>query len=297
MRGRESSRRVLLVVAASAAVFCAGASVVCAQSITDRVLKEGKITIGIHNRPPWGFKAEDGTATGFHPDLIRAVLGPVGVKQVDFLIADWGALIPSLLSKRIDAIATGMQISPARCDQVIFSNPDLAIKDTLAVQPGNPYKIHSFADVAKDPAIRIGAIRGATIQIDHATKADIPKDRVRSFPDYSSLVSALFAGRVDGLLLPPESVTELLKDPNLKGKLERAAPFVGLVENDREVAGYSAIVFRPEDAQLRDLYNESFAKRRAEGTLKAVAEEYGFADADIAPEDRTARVLCPDNYR
>src|SRR5262245_10662550 len=135
MRGREFSWRPVLVIAAALAMLSAAVSAVHAQSTADRVLKEGKITIGIHNRAPWGFKAEDGSASGFHPDLVRAVLGPVGVKEVDFVIVDWPALLPSLLSKRIDAVATGMQITPQRCETVIFSNPDLAIKDGLAVLP------------------------------------------------------------------------------------------------------------------------------------------------------------------
>ncbi|MFB6453407.1 ectoine/hydroxyectoine ABC transporter substrate-binding protein EhuB [Bradyrhizobium tunisiense] len=295
MRGREFSRRAVLAGSAALGMLIGGASLVCADTITDRVLKEGKITIGIHNRPPWGFKAEDGSATGFHPDLVKAVLGPVGVKQVDFVIADFSALIPSLTSKRIDAIASGMFITKPRCDQVIFSNPDLAIKPALGVLSGNPQNIHSLADVANNSALRIGIIRGAT-EADLAAKAGVPKDRALLFPDYSSLVSALSSDRVGGILLPSASVTELLKDPNLKGKLERAAPFVGLVENGREAAGYPAIVFRPEDSQLRDLYNESLAKRKAEGTLKTIAAKYGFTDTDIAPDGMTAKELCPDNY-
>lgn len=297
MRGQELSRRAVLVTSGAALVMLSVTiSAAYAQSITNRVLKEGKITVGIHNRPPWGFKAEDGSATGFHPDLVKAVLGPLGVKNVDFVITDFSALIPSLTSKRIDAIASGMQITQARCDQVIFSDPDLAIKATLAVLPGNPLNIHSLADVAKNKAIRLGVFRGAT-EADLAFKASVEKDRTLLFPDYSSVVSALLSNRIDAILLPSASMAELLKDPNLKGKFDRATPFVGLVENGREAAGYPAIVFRPEDSQLRDLYNESLAKRKADGTLKSIATKYGFTDADIAPEGLTAKDLCPNNYR
>ncbi|MGY8638485.1 ectoine/hydroxyectoine ABC transporter substrate-binding protein EhuB [Bradyrhizobium sp. 14AA] len=293
MTGHELGRRAILLGAAVMMVSV-GASAI-AQLIPNRVLKEGKITIGIHNRPPWGFKAEDGSASGFQPDLVKAVLAPLGVKEIDFVITDFSALIPSLMSKRIDAIASGMYITKLRCDQVIFSNPDLAIKAALGVLSGNPHNIHSFADVAKNPALRIGAIRGAT-EADLATRAGVPKERTLLLPDYNALVSALLADRIEGILLPSASVGELLKDPNLRGKLERAVPFVGLVENGREAAGYTAIVFRPEDSQLRDLYNDGLAKRKADGTLNKIAEKYGFTDADIAPEGVTAKDLCPDNY-
>lgn len=296
MRGLEFSRRTMLCGSAALVMLSAGVSVVCAQSITDRVLKEGKITIGIHNRSPWGFKAEDGSAAGFHPDLVKAVLGPLGIKEVDFAIVDWSALLPSLLSKRIDAIATGMGIIPARCEMVSFSNPDLAIKDGLAVRPGNPHNIHGFTDVAKNSAFRVGILRGAS-EFDRAVKAGVPKDRILLLQDYSALVSALLGNRIDGIVLPPASVNELLKDENLKGKFERAVPFVGLVENGREYATYLAVLFRPEDSRLRDLYNESLAKRKTEGTVKSIAAKFGFADADIAPGGATAKDLCGANYR
>jgi polar amino acid transport system substrate-binding protein len=46
-----------------------------AQSITDRVLEEGKITIGIHNQAPWGYAEGEGKAAGMGPDMIEAALG------------------------------------------------------------------------------------------------------------------------------------------------------------------------------------------------------------------------------
>ncbi|MET4037926.1 MULTISPECIES: ectoine/hydroxyectoine ABC transporter substrate-binding protein EhuB [unclassified Bradyrhizobium] len=296
MRRSEFSRRVVLSGITALATFGASVSVATAQSITDRVLKEGKITIGIHNGAPWGFRADDGSVSGFHPDLIKAVLSPLGVKEVDFVIIDWPALIPSLLSRRIDAIASGVAITPVRCEQVIFSNPDLAIGDAVLVMPGNPHNIHSFADVAENPALRMGGVRGST-NAENAIKAGIPKDRMLLFPGGDAIVGALLAGRIDALTFSAPTVINQLKDPNLKGKLERAVPFTGLIENGREAAFYTAIEFRPEDARLRDVYNESLAKRKAERTIQKIAAKYDFTDSEIAPEGLTAKDLCPDNYR
>ncbi|TIR62514.1 MAG: transporter substrate-binding domain-containing protein, partial [Mesorhizobium sp.] len=180
MAGLEICRRAFVVGSAALAISSSRVSVATAQSITDRVLTEGKLTIGIHNRAPWGFRANDGSVSGVHPDMIKAVLGPLGVENVDFVIMDWGALIPSLVSRRIDAIASGMAITPERCKQVIFSNPDLAIGDGVVVLSGNPHKIHSFADVAKNPALRMGGGRGSA-NAKHAIEAGVPKDRVLLF--------------------------------------------------------------------------------------------------------------------
>ncbi|WP_442868711.1 ectoine/hydroxyectoine ABC transporter substrate-binding protein EhuB [Bradyrhizobium sp. CCBAU 21360] len=290
-------RRAVFAGAAAMAMLSAGNSAVRAQSIKDRVLNEGKITIGIHNQPPWGFKTEGGGVSGVHPDMIKAVLEPLGVKQVDFVIMDWGALIPSLISRRIDVVASGMAITPLRCAQVAFSNPDLAIGDGVIVKAGNPHNIHSYADVARNPALRIGGGRGSS-NPENAVKAGIPKDRVLLFDDKQSTIAALLAGRIDADTGSTASVIDVLKDPELKGKLERALPFTGLIlPNGQEAKNYAGIAFRPEDAGLRDLYNESLAKRKAEGVVKEIFARYGFTDSEIAPQGLTAKDICPDNYR
>ncbi|WP_369392660.1 hypothetical protein [Paraburkholderia kururiensis] len=41
-----------------------------------------------------------------------------------------------------------MYITPERCKQVAFADPQYQIQDTLLVLKGNPKKLHSYADVA-----------------------------------------------------------------------------------------------------------------------------------------------------
>ncbi|WP_368623899.1 ectoine/hydroxyectoine ABC transporter substrate-binding protein EhuB [Paraburkholderia sp. BR13444] len=296
MRISALSKRVALVLAAAVTVVSTGVTVARAESTEDKVLHDGEITIGIHNQVPWGYRNADGSVAGVGPDMIRAVLGPLGVKKVDFVIVDFDALIPSLLSRRIDAVASGLAITLPRCKQVIFSNPDLAIGDALLVKKGNPLNIHSYADVAKSPAVRMAGGRGSSA-VEHAISAGIPKDRILLLKDVESSVGALLAGRIDADTESSSTVINVLKDPNVGNKLERAMPFTGLVINGQQVANYAAIAFRPEDAKLRDTYNESLAKIKADGTVKKIFAKYGFSDSEIAPSDMTAKKICGDDFR
>ncbi|RVJ66133.1 ectoine/hydroxyectoine ABC transporter substrate-binding protein EhuB [Sinorhizobium meliloti] len=289
-------RRILLAIGATLLVCGFNMPPANAEPIKDRVLNEGRITIGVGNNAPWGFVDGSQNATGIQPDLIRAVLGPLGLKKIDFVVLDWGALIPSLLSNKIDAIASGMAITPQRCQQVIFSSPDIAVGDALLVLKGNPKNIHSYKDIAENTALRLGGARGST-NSENAMKAGIPKDRLQLFQDDQSAFAALLADRIDAYTLTSPSVINALEDASLGAKLERAVPFTGLVQNGREFANYAAVVFRPEDAALRDLYNESLAQRKADGTIAKAAEKYGFTDKEIASPDVSAKSLCPDNYR
>jgi polar amino acid transport system substrate-binding protein len=267
-----------------------------AQSIKERVLAERKLTIGIHNQMPWGVRTADGGVSGFHPDLIKAVLGPVGIETIDFVVMDFGALIPSLLARRIDVVASGLAITPPRCAQVIFSNPDLAIGDGVIVKAGNPLGIHSYADIAKNPALRLGGGR-ASSNTENALKAGVPAGQLQQFQSVEATVSALLAGRVDAVTLSSATVIAALNDPNIKG-LERVLPFRGhVLENGREAANYAAIAFRADDVELRNIYNQSLREQKSNGKLAEIMKKYQFTDAEAAPPGLVAKDLCPDNYR
>ena len=272
------------------------ASPAIAETALERVQKKGSITIGIHNRSPWGFKKEDGTVAGFSPDMFAAAMEPLGIEKVDFIIMDFGALIPSLLSKRIDAVASGMAVKPSRCEQVIFSDPDLAVGDGLLVKEGNPLDIHSYDDIIANPKIKLGGGRGSS-NSENARQAGVPEDQMELYQDIESGVTALLAGRVDALTFSSPTVISILKDPNIKG-LTRADPFVGLTrDNGIPVAGFAAIAFHPDDTAIRDAYNARRQEMRNDGTVMEILERYDFTEAEAVADGITAQTLCPDNYK
>ena len=147
-----------------------------AETTRERVLREGKIVVGISNGAPWGFRGKNGEAEGFHPDLVRAAFAGLGVSRVEIVVTEFGALIPALNAQRFDAIAAGLYITPERCQLVAFSDPDLQLADAAVVAQGNPKNIHSYAQIASDPAIKFGVGRGSTTA-KNAEAAGVAQDR------------------------------------------------------------------------------------------------------------------------
>ncbi|WP_245416230.1 ectoine/hydroxyectoine ABC transporter substrate-binding protein EhuB [Microvirga sp. 17 mud 1-3] len=281
------------LAALALAAFAGSGPAALAQSDAKERLASGTLTIGIHNRAPWGFRSSTGEVQGYHPDLVKAALEPLGIKNINFVISEFGALIPGLNANRFDMIASGIAITPKRCQEVIFSEPDLAVGDGLIVKQGNPLNIHSYADIASNPKIRLAGGRG-TENTKNAIAAGVPQDQILQLHETTDLVSAVLGGRADAATLSAPSVVSLLQDKNVKG-LERAAPFTGLTkENGLPSAMYTAIAFRTNDAALRDLFNERLAKLKADGTVKKIMETYGFTDAEMAPEIKTADVCKGD---
>lgn len=281
--------KTMTAVAASCAILIANTLALRAETTRERVLREGRIVIGISNGAPWGFRGKNGEPAGFHPDLIRAAFESLGVSKVEIVITEFGALIPALTAQRFDAIAAGLYITPERCELVAFSDPDLKLADAAMVAEGNPKGIHSYAQIATNPEIKFGVGRGSTTA-KNAAAAGVPDERMLLFPDIQSNVSALLTGRIDVAAFSAPTVARILAEENIRG-VERALPFQGVQENGKERFGYSAIAFRKDDVDLRDLYNSRLKALKLDGTVARIMAKNGFSDQERAP-DLTSRQVC-----
>jgi polar amino acid transport system substrate-binding protein len=268
-----------------AAFFHAGGT--HAEPVQERILREGRIVIGVHNRAPWGYRDDaTGEPAGWHPDLVRTAFADLGVEEIDLRITEFGALIPGLLAGRFDAIASGLAITPERCRQVAFGDPDLTVPDAAIVLAGNPEGIDGYADIAVKPHIIMGAGRGSVVA-KNAAAAGVPDSRVLLFPDIEANISALRAGRIHVAIFSSPTVIGLLSGTTGAG-LERVLPFETLEGTDN----YAAVAFRQDDGALRDLYNERLAVLRADGSLAEIMQKYGFGEQEDVPGGLTAEELC-----
>lgn len=246
------------------------------------------ITVGMADGPPYSYRDKDGKILGYSPDVVRAALEPLGVK-LDFVIADFGALIPGLLVGRFDMIAAGVAITPARCQQVSFSEPDLAVGDGLLVPKGNPHNLHGYTDFAKQPDVKLGGGRG-TQNSKNALAAGVPPDQLVYFPTNQAMISALLAGRVDAATVSAPVAATVASDENVKG-IERALPFEALkLPDGRPAQMYTATVFRKDEGDLRDTLNGGLDKLKRDGALQAILTRYDFTTAEFPPAISAADV-------
>lgn len=279
--------RAILGVAVTMLTLAAASQTVHAETTKERILREGKIVIGVHNRAPWGFRDEaTGEATGWHPDLLKAAFSEVGVKEIDIRVTEFGALIPGLLAGRFDAVGSGLSITPERCKQVGFALPDLKERDAALVLPGNPKNIHAYQDIVDNDDVIMGAGRGSVV-VRKALAAGVPNERMLLFPDIQSNVAALRTRRVDAVLLSLPTVLGLLRD-NAVPDVEAADPF----HTTDEQATFTSIAFRKEDDELRELYNERFLALKQDGTVAEIMARYGFGEPEMVSDSITTERLC-----
>lgn len=270
----------LCVAAAGLAVHALPAG---AETTLQRIQRTGEVRIGYANESPFAYTTPDGTVTGESPEIAKKVFAKLGVKKVDAVLTEWGALIPGLRAGRFDVIAAGMYVTPERCKQVAFANPQYQIQDTLLVLKGNPKNLHSYADVAKQADTKLAVMAGA-VELGYARSSGVKDDQLLQVPDTTAQLQAVRARRADAA-----AGTQL----TMKGLAAKGGPQVeaiGTFVDDPKHTGYGALAFRPEDTDLRDAVNKELqAWLGTEDHLKTVAP-FGFDKSNL-PQKKTAE-LC-----
>ncbi|MGI9335045.1 MAG: ectoine/hydroxyectoine ABC transporter substrate-binding protein EhuB [Gammaproteobacteria bacterium] len=233
---------------------------------------QGFARIAIANEPPWTEVKSDGKVSGAAPDLARAVLAKLGVRDIVASISEYGAMIPGVQARRFDMVAAGLFIKEERCAAVAFAEPDLCDAQSFMIKKGNPLGLKSFADIAKTGA-KVGVVGGGTEE-KLAIEAGVARGNVIVVPDPQSGTKMLQDGRIDVYALPVLSISDLLKKAEDPG-LEMHAPVEGTP------IFCAGVAFRKQDTELRDAYDEVLAEMKANGEFAAIVEPYGYS-ADAA---------------
>lgn len=262
------------IAALSAVAAMAISAAASAETTLERVKRTGEIRIGYANEAPFAYTRPDGVVTGESPEIAKVVFDKMSVKKVDAVLTEWGGLIPGLIAGRFDVIAAGMYVTPERLKQVLFTDPHYQINDTLLVAKGNPHKLRSYANIAKNDKVKLAVMSG-TAQYAYAREAGIPDSRIMQVPNTTAQLQAVRTGRADAAV-----GTQLtIKDLAAKGgkKVEAIDGF----EDDPAHTGYGALAFRKEDQDLRDAVNAALkAWLGSDEHLKTVAP-FGFDRSNL----------------
>ncbi|MFF3512176.1 ectoine/hydroxyectoine ABC transporter substrate-binding protein EhuB [Streptomyces sp. NPDC002573] len=286
-----STRRSLLAgLAAFGALGAVGCSRVAEASsssggdLLGRLRAQGVVRLGIAGEIPFGYIDKDGKLTGEAPELAKVVFRRLGVDRVQPVPTEFGSLIPGLNSQQFDVVSAGMYVTPDRCQQVVFADPDYQMLDSFIVRKGNPKGLHDYRDVVEKKAKLATGTGYAEIQ--YAVEAGYKESDLLIVPDQVAGLNAVEAGRVDvfaGTALTTRAVVEKSRTA------ESTKPFAPLVKGKPHVDG-GAFAFRRTETALRDAFNGELKKMRASGELFRVLRPFGFTRAEMT--DLTAKELC-----
>ena len=227
-----------------------------------------KITIGLDDEyAPMGFKDEQNQIVGFDVDLAKEAAKRLGT-EVEFKAIDWNSKEAELKSGRIDIIWNGLDITPERQENMLFSKPYMDNRQIVFVKAGNDQDIAKEADLAGKG---VGTQAGSTAEAYIDSQAEL-KGSFREFKTYGDYVSAfmdLENGRIDALVC--DEIVGRYAMSKQDGKFDALDVTVGPVSE-------FGIAFRKDDTALRDKVQGVFDEMVKDGAAGKISEQWFKAD-------------------
>lgn len=279
--------RLATLLTAALAILAAG----FAQSTLEQARERGFIRVGFANEVPYAYANPDGTLSGQAVEVARAVFAELGIPEMDGVLTEFGSLIPGLQANRFDAITAGMYVTPTRCEQVAFGDPEYQIGEGIVVPEGNPMGITSYEDIAANPEIRVGTGAG-WLEYDYMIAMGVQDAQIVTFPDAPSGMAGLQANRIDVFTGTSLTMREIAGRTNGVAFVE---DFEQPVIDGEPIISYGAAAFRIADADFRDAYNEVLAELKADGRLAELIEPFGFGATEL-PGAMTSAEFCGAAY-
>jgi len=227
---------------------------------------------------PMSFFDANRQIVGFDVEFASYIAKKLGKKLV-ITDMEFGAMIPALISGKVDMIGAGLSITEERAKKVLFSQPyylgGLAVvvggmgtdnekADAAGKKKGRMSDVGDIADK------RIGVLLGS-IHDAYATKT-YPQAEVLQYQNLSDMLFALNSDKVDVAFIDQSALKEVFaKNPGL-GALEEA------VFNVSIAAGFN----RGSD-KLREQFNTFLREIRANGIYKDMYERWMVKGTEEMP--------------
>jgi ectoine/hydroxyectoine ABC transporter solute-binding protein len=280
----------ITTLAGTAALLSAcggGSTAPSAQSTLDRLRAQKYLSFGFSNFAPYSYVDSKGVVTGEAVEVARTIMKSLGVPDLQGVVSGLDTIIPGLQARRFDAIAAGIFITPARCGQVIFSDPDYLSLAAFIVRKNNPLHLNTLQDVTS--SVKVGmAPNSSYLQL--CLDAGIDRAQISFYPDAISGANAVQAGRTDGHLATAFQNRDTLSKLNVDS-IELGKAFTPVVKGQTKV-GAGGYAFRKEDVGFRDAFNSKLTELKTSGAIVPIIRPFGFTADDVAPPDVTAAKLC-----
>lgn len=245
--------------------------IILAVALTSSVaFSQDIIKIGIEGSyPPFSYMNPDKTLGGFEPDLAKVFCEQVNL-TCEIVQVEFDALIPSLNTKKIDAILASMSITDQRKQAINFTNKYYQTPAKFVSLIGEYQAINPETLKGKSIGVQSGTI--------HETFANSEFTKYANVRSYRNLDEAIFdldSSRID--LVFADSVA--LDDGYLRKGYDKSLEFVGEDYNNPEVFGDGiGIGLRKDDSELMEKFNEAILKSRADGSYQKAANQYFTID-------------------
>ena len=205
-----------------------------------------------------------GDIVGFEVDYGMALCARMKI-TCTFQNQDWDGVIPALMSGKFDVILSSMNITEERKKKVIFSEMYYATPPVFAGQASD-----KSSDVS--PAALKGKTIGTQSSTIHANFLDkfYKGSEIKLYPTQDEPNLDLASGRLDYV------VGDMLVEQDfIDKKGNGCCRVIAKITRVPEIHGPGVgAAFRPDDTELRDMFNKAIDELDADGTFKKLEASY-----------------------
>jgi polar amino acid transport system substrate-binding protein len=165
--------------------------------VLSRIVKNGELRVGMSgNQPPFCVKSKSGELIGYEVDLAKLLANAMGV-ELKIVEKPFGQLLGTLEAGEVDAVMSGMTMTPERNVRVAFVGPYMVSGKSILTTSAALAAIDEASDIDQAD-IRLAALAGSTSQ--KFVEKVIPKAKLTAIADYDEGVKAVMEGNVDAMV-------------------------------------------------------------------------------------------------
>ncbi|HPT47432.1 MAG TPA: transporter substrate-binding domain-containing protein [Candidatus Rifleibacterium sp.] len=252
-----------------------------------RIKSSSCIRVGFALEGPYAMLDAAGHPTGESIETARLIIQHLGIKNTEWYLSNFSALIPRLLNNEIDIIASGMFITASRSLLVNFSEPSLIMDEALVVRQGNPLQITSYESLAANASARVVLLDGGFSE-DLMPGLSIAPDRLIEVQDINTGLNMLSHSEADAF---PMTIAAALNPQNSFDPEQFAiiSSLSTLINYLPEKTGAGAFAFRKDDKNLLHYWNES--QRNVLGSPEhiTILKKFGLSEKNLPKNENGNR--------
>ena len=212
------------------------------------------------NFPPFAYVDKSGTPGGFDIDAINWIAKEMGF-SVKHQPMDWDGIIPNLVAKKIDFVASGMSITDERKKVVNFSNPYWVIKQVFVAKKNSTDSVNDILRGKKTLGVQRGTSEAEWLK-DNSAKNGW-NFTLRYYDSAPLAIEDVVNGRIDAAAMDDAPAEDAVGKKPVK--------ILGTFGMHDEAFG---IAVRKEDVAFLNTLNEGLKKLMADPYWNQLVDKY-----------------------
>jgi len=165
--------------------------------VLSRIVESGTFKVGMTgSQPPFSVVSKSGELIGFEVDLATILADAMDVK-VEFVKMPFGELLSALEKGEIDAIMSGMTMTPKRNLKAAFVGPYIVSGKSILTKSATLAALEDAEDIDRS-TIKITALKGSTSE--KFVQQVLEKTTYIGVDDYDAGVQMVIDGKADALV-------------------------------------------------------------------------------------------------